>query len=100
MQPQVFVVLYCMAGWFCCVVTLLCSDDGRKLSKRKSRDELNEIEKQRTKRINYQILSLVSLLEESNVHTKRDKCSILQGYIIVVYVSRDLIIMATHLSNM
>ncbi len=47
--------------------------------KRKSRDELNEIEKQRTRKINSEINLLSSILDDNLIKTKRDKCSVLQG---------------------
>jgi hypothetical protein len=51
---------------------------GRKGSLRKSREELNDIEKQRTKRINQHIVALRNLLEMSNIATKKDKFSVLK----------------------
>mmetsp|Transcript_2678 Transcript_2678/g.4012 ORF Transcript_2678/g.4012 Transcript_2678/m.4012 type:complete len:375 (-) Transcript_2678:171-1295(-) len=45
----------------------------------KTREELNDIEKQRTRKLNSLILTLRSLLEASNVVTKRDKLSILKN---------------------
>lgn len=50
----------------------------RKKRARRTRTELNEIEKQRTRRINEQIQSLRSLLEASGLNTKKDKFSILK----------------------
>jgi hypothetical protein len=55
----------------------LCCDD-RKGSLRKTREELNDIEKQRTKRINQHIVALRNLLEMSNIVTKKDKFSVLK----------------------
>lgn len=46
---------------------------------KKSREQLNSIEKQRTKRINNQIVSLRNLLEVSNIPTKKDKFSVLKN---------------------
>jgi hypothetical protein len=59
------------------IFRVFCCDD-RKGSLRKTREELNDIEKQRTKRINQHIVALRNLLEMSNIVTKKDKFSVLK----------------------
>jgi len=59
--------------------SVLNSNHERRQSARKSREELNEIEKKRTKRINDQIHALRSLLEVSMVQSKSDKYSVLKS---------------------
>lgn len=55
------------------------SGKSQRHSTRKTREELNFIEKQRTRRINQQIQALRSLLEASGLTTKKDKYSILHN---------------------
>mmetsp|Transcript_19921 Transcript_19921/g.28638 ORF Transcript_19921/g.28638 Transcript_19921/m.28638 type:complete len:409 (-) Transcript_19921:308-1534(-) len=55
------------------------TSSNRRTASKKTREELNEIEKQRTKRINGHIMSLRNLLEMSNILTKKDKFSVLKN---------------------
>mmetsp|Transcript_1970 Transcript_1970/g.2052 ORF Transcript_1970/g.2052 Transcript_1970/m.2052 type:complete len:355 (-) Transcript_1970:302-1366(-) len=62
-----------------------------KQSTRKSREELNDIEKMRTRRINAQVLSLRTLLQTSQVPTKKDKFSILStAYDYIIHLEQSI----------
>ena len=59
-------------------MSCVSSNVSGKRSQRKTREELNDLEKQRTKRINQHIVALRNLLEMSNISTKKDKFSVLK----------------------
>lgn len=65
--------------------------NGKKGTHKKTREELNDLEKQRTKRINQHIVALRNLLEMSNISTKKDKFSVLKNtYDYIVKLRQDI----------